>query len=107
MIPLNFCNFIFILDMVLAFIVKLSFFTANQTKEKTLIKRLTDICQMLCTCLPDALYMLDRCFSLLDRCFGLFVRRLTGCFTSSCQLSDKEHKANSKRLTETVVYCGK
>ena len=55
-------------------------------------KRLTDVCQMLWTCLPDALYMLDRCTGLLDRCFQLLVRCLAGCFTSSCQLSDKEHK---------------
>ncbi len=60
---------------------------------QTSTRHLTDICQMFCTCLSDALYMLDRCFGPLDRCFGLHVR---------C-LSNKEHKANSKRLTETVV----
>ncbi len=62
------------------------------------------LCQMFCTCLSDALYMLDRCFGLLDRWFGLLVICLMGCFTSSCQLSDKERKAHSKRLTEMAVY---
>ena len=60
-------------------------------------------CYLLCTCLSDASYMLGRCFGPLDRCFGLLVRCLTGCFTSSCQLSDKEHQANNKCLTETAM----
>ncbi len=59
---------------------------------------------MPCTCLPDALYIIDRCFGLLNKCVGLFVRCLAGWLTSSCQLVDKEHKANSNHLTETVVY---
>ncbi len=51
-----------------------------------------------CICVPDALAHL--------RYFGLLVRCLRGCFTSSCQLTDKEHKANSKRLMETAVHTG-
>ncbi len=57
-------------------------------------------CYLLCA--PNVRqFTVENCYK-QPRCFGLLVRCLTLCFTSSCQLSDKEHKANSMHLL--VVY---